>query len=343
MTGTRHYEASRWQHTRTQTGGFGQTLAEVSQGSDSRDAFVRSKVTEASESVFEYTEYSACLTGTGLRMGEMSLDSGIIGLSFVRGTEEPMSARMDKSSTAENPVVLVQVGSGKDRRDYRIAVNEVNTENATELEMFALLNYMDAQNGKTMAPDGAWQTYNALRNRLEETGAVDSVTGEGDYDTIRVSWLEMMRQAMEDELLREKGWFSERFFEEDLEDLLQELDAYKKEPKDLQSMSFWELMNSGAGREQINVVDRIVSARNSEDQRIYVTFFTRESILCRNADGTTAWELMPAGTGWTERVEEIFAGFKPDRDIVKEYYSDAALGFVASKNFWLELLGESLV
>lgn len=112
--------------------------------------------------------------------------------------------RMDKSSTAENPVVLVQIGSGENRRDQLIHVNEV-------------------------APDGAWQTYNSLRNRLEETEQVDNVAGKGNYDSLRVNWLELIQQAIEDELLRQKGWFAESFFMEELGRLYNELDAMRPE------------------------------------------------------------------------------------------------------------------
>ncbi|MDE6014395.1 MAG: hypothetical protein K2H41_01665 [Acetatifactor sp.] len=337
-----HYAARYHQRTQTRTESFGKTLTEAAEGAGSRDAFTRTSVTETVESSYEYAGYSACLSGLSLRMGEISSTSGIIGLGFVRGTEETMSARIDKSSTVENPVVLVQVGSGENRKDYRININEVDPENATELEMFALLNYIDAQNGKTMAPDGAWQTYNSLRNRLEETEAVDNVTGKENYDTLRVNWLELIQQAMENELLRQQGWFAESFFTEDLDKLYNELSAYRKEPEESSGTSFWDLMNSGRGRAQIPTIDRIVSARNPEDNKIYVTFFARESITCHNADGTTAWELKLANDDQAELVKKIFAGFAPDREKVREYYSDAALGFVASKNFWLEFLSGSV-
>ncbi len=231
-----HYAVRCHQRTQTRTESFEKALTGASGGSGDRDAYTRTSVTETVESSYEYVGYSAGLCGLKLREGEISSASGIIGLSFVRGTEEPMSARMDKSSTAEDPVVLVQIGSGENRRDHLIHVNEVDPENATELEMFALLNFIDAQNGRTMAPDGAWQTYNSLRNRLEETEKVDNVAGEENYDTLRINWLELIQQAMEDELLRQKGWFEECFFTEDLDRLYNELSAYRKEAEDLPDM-----------------------------------------------------------------------------------------------------------
>ncbi len=224
-----HYAVRCHQRTQTRTESFGKELTKASEGRDNRDAYTRTSVTETVESSFEYAGYSAVLCGFRPREGEISSSGGIIGLSFVRDTQEPLSARMDKSSTTEDPVVLVQIGSGEDRRDLLIHVNKVNPENATELEMFALLNYIDAQNGRTMAPDGAWQTYNSLRNRLEETEKADNEAGEENCDTLRINWLELIQQAMEDELLRRQGWFAESFFTEDLDKLYNELSAYRKE------------------------------------------------------------------------------------------------------------------
>ncbi len=225
---TRESRFAACQRTQRRAEGFGRALADASGGAGNGDAFIDAGVTKTTENRYEYAWYGAGISGIKLRQGEISSDSGIIGLSFVRGTAEPMSARMDQSSTAEDPVVLVQIGSGEKRRDILIHVNEVDPENAAELEMFAFLNYIDAQNGRTMAPNSAWQTYNSLRNRLEETEKVDNVTGEGNYDTIRVNWLELIQQAMEDELLRQKGWFAESFFTEDLEELFDEMSACRK-------------------------------------------------------------------------------------------------------------------
>ncbi len=261
MTRERHYVPGSYQRTRTMdfekaltdasggagrdtyaSGGTGRRDTYASGGTGRRDIYAlggagRDIYTcagegETGESSCEYAWQGAGISGLRLRQGEISFTSGIIGLSFVAGTEEPMSARMDKSSTKEDPVVLVQVGSGDKRKDVLIHVNEVNPESATELEMFAFLNYIDAQNGKTMASDGAWQTYNSLRNRLVETESVDNVTAEGNYNTIRVNWIQKIQQAVEDGMLRQKGWFAESFFAEDLSRLLDQLREYQKEPEE---------------------------------------------------------------------------------------------------------------
>lgn len=228
MTGKGHYVACNYPRTQTRAGGFGKALADASGGAGKRDTYPCAGVAGTEEGSFVYAWYGAGIFEGNLREGEISSTSGIIGLSFVSGTEEPMSARMDKSSTEEDPVVLVQIGSGEKRKDFLIHINAVNPESATELEMFAFLNYVDAKNGTAMASDGAWQTYNSLRNRLVETERVDNVTGEGNCDTIRVNWIQMIQQAMEDELLRQKGWFAESFFVEDLNNLLDKLSGQGK-------------------------------------------------------------------------------------------------------------------
>lgn len=226
LTRDKHYADCDYKRKQTQADSFGKVLTDASRVSDDRDSYISTNLTDISESNYEYACYGASISELRLQKGEMSFSSGIIGLSFVRDTEEAMTVRMDKSSTAEDPVVLVQIGSGEKRKDILVHVNEVDPKNATELEMFALLNYIDAQNGKTMAPDGEWQTYNSLRNRLEETGRVDNVTNEGNYDTLHVNWLECIQQAMGDEQFRQKDWFAESFFTEDLDKLFGELSVY---------------------------------------------------------------------------------------------------------------------
>ena len=106
------YGARDYQRPQTRTEGFGRALADASGGDGKRDAYIRAGVTKTAQSSCEYANYGPGLSGLSLREGEISSTSGLIGLSFVRGSEEPMSARMDQCSTEEDPVVLVQIGSG---------------------------------------------------------------------------------------------------------------------------------------------------------------------------------------------------------------------------------------
>lgn len=40
-----------------------------------------------------------------------------------------------------------------------------------------------------------------------------------------------------------------------------------------------------------------------------------------------------------EKVKEYFGQFKPDRDLVKEYYSGDKMKMAVVQSFWLDLFG----
>ncbi|MDD3417771.1 MAG: hypothetical protein PHY47_27910, partial [Lachnospiraceae bacterium] len=112
-------------------------------------------------------------------------------------------------------------------------------------------------------------------------------------------------------------------------------------PEEYAGMSFLDLINSNMGnRNQIPVVNQIVSAKNPEDEKIYVTYFTDNQITCQNGDGTTAWEMKLNNEEQSDKIKEFFEKYKPDRAEVKEYFSDIKLGGVSSKDFWLDILGK---
>lgn len=100
--------------------------------------------------------------------------------------------------------------------------------------------------------------------------------------------------------------------------------------------SLMDLFNSGMARQQIPVVNQIVTAKNPVDGKIYVTCFTDNRISCNDATGKRIWD-MELGEGEKDIVSDFFSNYKPTRDIVKEYYSDPRMGAVSSKDFWMSL------
>lgn len=92
---------------------------------------------------------------------------------------------------------------------------------------------------------------------------------------------------------------------------------------------------------KIPVVNQIVSAKNPKDGAIYLTFFTDNEITCDDATGRRVWELTIDNEQQAEKVKNYFENFKPDREFVREYYSDKNMGIVSSRDFWLELFRDS--
>ena len=108
-------------------------------------------------------------------------------------------------------------------------------------------------------------------------------------------------------------------------------------PEEFAGMSFWDLINSGKGN-AIPTVDKIVNAKNPEDGKIYLTFFTENKISCCEPDGEKVWELEISNGEQRSLIKDFFGNYEPDRYYVKEYYSDESLGRVSSKEFWIGYL-----
>ncbi len=104
-------------------------------------------------------------------------------------------------------------------------------------------------------------------------------------------------------------------------------------PEEFAGMSFWDLINSGKGK-AIPTVNKIVNAKNPDDGKIYLTFFTEDRITCYEPGGEKTWELEISNEEKVGKIKKFFENYTPDRTYVKEYYSNESLGIVASKDFW---------
>ena len=113
-------------------------------------------------------------------------------------------------------------------------------------------------------------------------------------------------------------------------------------PEEFAGMSFLDLINSGKGN-AIPTVDKIVNAKNPEDGKIYLTFFTEDKISCYEPGGEKTWELDISNEEQGGKIRKFFENYMPDRAHVQEYYSDADLGIVSSKEFWLELFEDGFI
>lgn len=109
-------------------------------------------------------------------------------------------------------------------------------------------------------------------------------------------------------------------------------------PKQYIGASFADLINSSQfAKNQIPVVNKIVSSRSADDGEIYVSFFTDEKITCNDASGKKVWEINIENERQADKVKEYFANYKPDRDYVQEFYSGYNMKMALSRDFWIDL------
>ena len=109
-----------------------------------------------------------------------------------------------------------------------------------------------------------------------------------------------------------------------------------KVPSSFLEMSFADIFyNSEIKRNQIPVVNQIVSSKNPETGEIYRTYFTDNKILCYDAGGKTEWEI-GVNEDQQQKVKDYFKELTSCK-WAKELYSGSNMAMASVKDFWLKL------
>ena len=74
------------------------------------------------------------------------------------------------------------------------------------------------------------------------------------------------------------------------------------------SGSFVDIMNSSHKRNQIPLVNQIVSYKDTEDGEIYRAYFTDDKVTSHNAVGQKAWETMINDVSHAQKIKESLRG-----------------------------------
>ena len=146
--------------------------------------------------------------GQSVKAYEMEgrLKSGILGLTaFPMGnTTMNVDARYGEESTVADPVIEVHLHAddGSSSQTVKVHINDIDPENATELEMFALCSYADSQG---MSSTGASQnSYMELLQYVSSYGGYDGVDNLSEFIEQKQDWVAMV-QAGEEEEIKQMG------------------------------------------------------------------------------------------------------------------------------------------
>lgn len=74
------------------------------------------------------------------------------------------------------------------------------------------------------------------------------------------------------------------------------------------SGSFVDIMNSSHKRNQISLVNQIVSYKDIEDGEIYRAYFTDDRVTTHNAVGQKAWETAIKDASYAQKIKESLGG-----------------------------------
>ncbi|MCH5249385.1 MAG: hypothetical protein J1E98_05615 [Lachnospiraceae bacterium] len=104
-----------------------------------------------------------------------------------------MTAKYSEKSTEDDPVIRISSNYGGEQRYYDVHVNEVDPQNASQLEMFALSCYMD---DKGITDGGSFGSYSKMKV-YAQNAAYDGLCPDMQDPaniSIKFDWVSILKQ-----------------------------------------------------------------------------------------------------------------------------------------------------
>lgn len=110
-----------------------------------------------------------------------------------------MMSEYAKDFSYENPVirVMLQKENGE-TEDHRVNIHEIDTRNASEIEIFALCTYADNYEKKTGKNDDYWQIFQYYRECALKDGYLETTDQGKDFEMIKKDWDSMIHSKAVD-------------------------------------------------------------------------------------------------------------------------------------------------
>jgi len=96
-------------------------------------------------------------------------------------------AQYSENSTAENPIVKVG--------NYEISVNDVDPENATEIEMFALLSHLDETGQSQNTGMTSFSKLRTYSQQAQQNGFCSGIANTHEVWNGKRNWLKILQNA----------------------------------------------------------------------------------------------------------------------------------------------------
>lgn len=144
--------------------------------------------------------YTAKQTGA-VSIAETEDGGEFLGLTMVpeegQSVTYGMRAMLSEKSTPDNPIVQVVSNLGGKKVIYNVEVNRVNPNNATQLEMFALLSYTDKMGITDGGTFGSHQQLEVYGGNASSIGYCGSLSGEDVFLNERFDWASIMERMVQ--------------------------------------------------------------------------------------------------------------------------------------------------
>lgn len=202
-------------------------------------------------------------------------ESRMLGIGFLRdsatGISYGMSASLAMDYSKDNPVIEVSVTKGHNNIEkYYINIKEVNPFNATEIEMFALCNYADANGMGTGGTFGSWQTLNYYRRNADFNGNFVLTNTTDLCFTFRQNWISMVSSVMN--IYNEAGLYEQGMEGSKLLDLFQVSGSEVSEDKVRDGKNYIQIIHNRIEE----IYEKIVSGETQPSIAIGAGEFTEE-------------------------------------------------------------------
>ena len=143
----------------------------------------------------KYNMYSATTTktendktfkmGTATREATGSGDGKNIGVMAIGG--QVYLAQYSENSTPSKPIVKVG--------DYEVSVNDVDPENATEIEMFALMSHLDKTGQSKNEGMSSFSKMRSYSQQAERNGFCNGIADTNEAWNSKRNWTEIIENA----------------------------------------------------------------------------------------------------------------------------------------------------
>lgn len=177
------------------SGGIPNAAAESSNSVKSRDSqdFLRTWMSQETE----------CDVGA-VTIAESEDKGEFLGLTMIPEKGQSMTygmrAMLPEQSTPDNPIVQVISNLGGKKEIYNVDVSKVNPQNATQLEMFALLSYTDKMGTTDGGTFGSFHQLKVYAFNASENGYCGSLSGGDVFLNEKFDWSAIMEDIMKDYL-----------------------------------------------------------------------------------------------------------------------------------------------
>ena len=134
-------------------------------------------------------------------IAEAEDDGEFLGLTMVpeegQSVTYGMRAMLSEKSTPDNPIVQVVSNLGGKKVIYNVEVNKVTPNNATQLEMFALLSYTDKMGITDGGTFGSHQQLEVYGRNASSIGYCGSLSGADVFLNERFDWTSIMEKMVQ--------------------------------------------------------------------------------------------------------------------------------------------------